>query len=310
MPTPIDDSAVNAAVSSKKTGSITAALWRAMRPTQWTKNLLVAAVPLASGEFLQWSVLGQTVVAFIAFCLAASGTYLINDTVDVESDRRHPVKRFRPIAAGELAERVAVIAAVVLYAAAIGVGFLLNPALGTVVVAYIAVTLSYSLFLKHQPVIELALLSLGFLLRAIAGGAATGIPISSWFLLVAGFGSLFMAAGKRSSELDAVADASSGDTRRVLVGYTPAYLRFVWGSAATVTIAAYALWAFEVAQKPSSLPWAEISIVPFVLAIFRYAVYVDAGRAGAPDEVVRQDRVLLTLGAVWVVTFALAAMGV
>lgn len=310
MPTPIDDSAVTAAVSSNKTGSTTAALWRAMRPTQWTKNLLVAAVPLASGEFLRWSVLGQTVVAFITFCLAASGTYLINDTVDVESDRRHPVKRFRPIAAGELSERVAVIAAVVLYAAAIGVGFLLNPALGTVVVAYIAVTLSYSLFLKHQPVIELALLSLGFLLRAIAGGAATGIPISSWFLLVAGFGSLFMAAGKRSSELDAVADASSGDTRRVLVGYTPAYLRFVWGSAATVTIAAYALWAFEVAQTPSSLPWAEISIVPFVLAIFRYAVYVDAGRAGAPDEVVRQDRVLLALGAVWVVTFALAAMGV
>lgn len=310
MPTPIDDAALGD-VDTRQSGSASpAALFRAMRPKQWTKNLLVAAVPLASGEFLDWSVLAKTFVAFITFCLAASGTYLINDTVDAEADRRHPTKRFRPIAAGELSPRVAVIAAVVLYVLAIGIGYLLNPALGTVMVAYIAVTLSYSMFLKHQPVIELALLSLGFLLRAIAGGAATGIPISSWFLLVAGFGSLFMAAGKRASELDAVADAGSGNTRRVLVGYTPAYLRFVWGSAATVTIASYALWAFEVAQTPSTLPWAEISIVPFVLAIFRYAVDIDAGRAGAPDEVVRQDRVLLGLGGVWVLTFALAAMGV
>lgn len=310
MPTPIDNSTLRSVESNGSTSSTLSALVRAMRPKQWTKNVLVAAVPLASGEFLNWTVLAQTFVAFVTFCLAASGTYLVNDTVDVEADRRHPTKRFRPIAAGDLSKRVAVVAAVVLYALAIGIGFLLNPALGVVVIAYIAVTLSYSLFLKHQPVIELALLSLGFLLRAIAGGAATGIPISSWFLLVSGFGSLFMAAGKRASELDAVADASSGNTRRVLVGYTPAYLRFVWGSAATVTIASYALWAFEVAQTPSSLPWAEISIVPFVLAIFRYAVDIDAGRAGAPDEVVRSDHVLLGLGALWVITFALAAMGV
>jgi len=285
------------------------ALIRAMRPHQWTKNLLVAAVPLASGQFLNWTVVAQTFIAFVAFCLAASGTYLINDTVDVESDRVHPTKRYRPIAAGELSPRTAVIAAVALYGLAIGLGFALNAALGGVVAAYIAVTLSYSLMLKHQPVVELAFLSLGFLLRAIAGGAATGIPISSWFLLVAGFGSLFMAAGKRASELDSVADADTGNTRRVLEGYTPAYLRFVWGSAATVTITGYALWAFEVAQTPSTLPWAGLSIVPFVLAIFRYAVYIDNGRAGAPDEVMRRDRVLLALGVLWLVTFALGAMG-
>lgn len=290
-----------------------AALWRAMRPSQWTKNVLVAAVPLASGEFLQWSVIARTAVAFVAFCLAASATYLINDTVDAEADRAHPTKRFRPIAAGELSPRTAVIAAVVLYIAAIAVAFAVSVPLGAVVVAYIAVTLAYSLALKHQPVIELAFLSLGFLLRAIAGGAATGIPISSWFLLVAGFGSLFMAAGKRASELDVVATASQkspGTTRKVLAGYTPAYLRFVWGAAATVTITAYALWAFEVAQTPTTIPWAELSIIPFVLAILRYAVDIDAGRAGAPDEVVRSDRTLMALGLLWVVTFALAAMGV
>ena len=283
-----------------------------MRPSQWTKNVLVAAVPLASGDFLQWPVIVKTAVAFVAFCLAASGTYLINDTVDAEADRSHPTKRYRPIAAGELSPRAAVIAAVVLFLAAIGIGFAVNAALGGIVIAYIAVTLAYSLALKHQPVIELAFLSLGFLLRAIAGGAATGIPISSWFLLVAGFGSLFMATGKRASELDLMAGNSeerAGSTRRVLAGYTPAYLRFVWGSAATVTITAYALWAFEVAQTPSSLPWAELSIIPFVLAILRYAVDIDAGRAGAPDEVVRADRTLMGLGVLWAVMFALASLG-
>lgn len=289
------------------------ALWRAMRPSQWTKNVLVAAVPLASGDFLQLPVIVNTAIAFVAFCLAASGTYLINDTVDAEADRAHPTKKYRPIAAGELSPRAAVIAAVVLFAAAIGIGFAVNTALGAIVIAYIAVTLAYSLSLKHRPVIELAFLSLGFLLRAIAGGAATGIPISSWFLLVAGFGSLFMATGKRASELDVmmgVTEQRTGSTRKVLEGYTPAYLRFVWGSAATVTIAAYALWAFEVAQTPSSLPWAELSIIPFVLAILRYAVDIDAGRAGAPDEVVRSDHTLMALGALWAVMFALASLGI
>jgi len=283
-----------------------------MRPQQWTKNLLVAAVPLASGDFLDLSVIGATALAFAAFCLAASGTYLINDSADVEADRLHATKRSRPIAAGELSVRVAVITAIVLFSIAAVIGFATRVELGWVVLAYVAVTLTYSLLLKHQPVLELALLSLGFLLRAIAGGAATGIPISSWFLLVAGFGSLFMAAGKRSSELDSVlgSAAGAGPTRRVLAGYTPAYLRFVWGAAATVTITAYCLWAFEVAQTPSSAPWAAISIVPFVLAILRYAVDIDAHRAAAPDEVVRSDWALLVLGVLWVAFFALAALGV
>lgn len=288
------------------------ALLRAMRPHQWTKNVLVVAVPLASGSLFSPSVLLATFGAFVAFCLAASATYLINDTVDVESDRRHPTKCNRPIASGALSPRLAVIAAVVLFTAAVGLGTVISAGLGAVVAAYIIVTLAYSLKLKHEPVVELVFVSLGFLLRAIAGGVATGIPISSWFLIVAGFGSLFMATGKRSSELDLVADRAAddrADTRRVLAGYSATYLRFVWGFAATITVTAYCVWAFEVAGVQTRLPWAEISIIPFVLAILRYAVDIDSNRAGAPDEVVLSDRVLMVLGIIWVVTFAFGALG-
>lgn len=289
------------------------ALLRGMRPQQWTKNVLVAAVPLASGQLFGWTVLLQTIGAFVAFCLAASATYLVNDSADMLADRAHPTKRFRPIASGDLSRGAAITAAVVLFVAAVALGWWINPALAAVVAGYVAVTLAYSLLLKREPVLELAFLSLGFLLRAIAGGAATGIPISSWFLIVAGFGSLFMAAGKRASELDYLTrspDEARGQTRAVLTKYTGSYLRFVWGLAATITVAAYCLWAFEVAEVPTVVPWAKISIFPFVLAILRYAIDIDQGKAEAPDEVVVADRALMVLGVIWVVTFALAALGV
>lgn len=308
--TPRDQAAVTPPASARNP---LPALLRAMRPHQWTKNVLVVAVPLASGMIVQLDVLLPTLGAFVAFCLAASATYLVNDTVDVEADRQHPTKRNRPIASGALSPRLAIIAAVILFIAAVVLGTAISAGLGAVVAAYVAVTLAYSLRLKHEPVVELVFVSLGFLLRAIAGGVASGIPISSWFLIVAGFGSLFMATGKRSSELNqslAADPEARGSTRRVLAGYTPTYLWFVWGLAATVTVTAYCLWAFEVAAIDTRVPWAELSIIPFVLAILRYAVDIDSNTAGAPDEVVLKDRVLMALGLVWVVTFALGALGV
>ena len=181
-------------------------------------------------------------------------------------------------------------------------------------VAYAVFTGAYSLFLKNEPVIELVLLAMGFLLRAIAGGVASGLPISEWFLIVAGFGSLFMAAGKRYGELDRLVrdggnSEQSGAVRASLRGYTLGYLRFVWGVAAAVTITAYCLWAFDVAQTPSSFPWAAWSVLPFVLAILRYAITVDRGAAEAPETAVLGDRVLVVLGAAWLILFGLGAVG-
>lgn len=287
------------------------ALVVAMRPRQWLKNVLVFAAPLAAGQLLAPDVLLPSIGAFIAFCLISSATYLVNDARDVALDREHPTKRHRPIAAGQLSAGTAWGAAIVLALASLALAFAIRPQLAGVVAIYLVFTLAYSLALKHEPVIELALLAMGFLLRAIAGGVASDLPISAWFLIVAGFGSLFMAAGKRYSELER-ANGSDLDApqRRSLAGYTPTYLRFVWATAAAVTITAYCLWAFEVGATPSTLPWAQWSVVPFVLAILRYGVDVDRGSAEAPEDVVLHDRVLLIIGLVWVVLFGLGALAV
>jgi len=278
-----------------------------MRPKQWTKNLLVIAAPLAAGDLGEPGVLGPTVLAFVSFCAVSSATYLVNDCADVEADRLHPRKRLRPIAAGQLSVRAALVIAVVLVLVSLGVAAATGWELVVLVVAYVAVMLGYSLWLKHEPVIDLALVSAGFLMRAVAGGLAAALPISDWFLLVAGFGSLFMVAGKRYSELHTL--GSEAGTRRSLVRYTASYLRFVWSIAAAVTITAYALWAFENAA-PSGVPWHTISILPFVVGLLRYAVDIDAGEAAEPEDIVWGDRLLQGIGAVWVLVLTLGVLGV
>ncbi len=288
------------------------ALISAMRPRQWTKNVLVFAAPLAAGQLFEADIFWPSVGAFVVFALISSATYLINDIKDRESDREHPIKFQRPIAAGEISIPLAISFAAVLATVSLIGSYFISPALAAVVLAYAVFTLSYSLLLKHEPVIELALLSMGFLLRAVAGGAASGLPISQWFLIVAGFGSLFMAAGKRYSELkrEEIAGSQSANRRKSLDGYSLGYLRFVWGTAAAVTIMGYALWAFDVAQTPSLLPWAQWSVLPFVLAILRYGVVIDRGDAEAPEDAVIADKALLLLGAAWLILFAFGALGV
>jgi decaprenyl-phosphate phosphoribosyltransferase len=166
----------------------------------------------------------------------------------------------------------------------------------------VVLQVAYCLALKHQSVLDLAVVASGFLLRGIAGGVAAGLLLSQWFLLVAAFGSLFMVAGKRYSELQQVGDEAG--TRRTLQGYSLSYLRFVWSLSAGVAVTAYSLWAFELGEDHRALPWATLSIVPFVLAILRYAVDVDKGAAGTPEEIVFRDRVLLALAVLWALTVA------
>jgi decaprenyl-phosphate phosphoribosyltransferase len=157
-------------------------------------------------------------------------------------------------------------------------------------------------------VIDLAVVASGFLLRGIAGGVAAGLAFSQWFLLVAAFGSLFMVAGKRYSELVVVGDEAA--TRKTLKEYSASYLRFVWSLSAGVACTAYSLWAFDMGRVHTGVPWSTISIAPFVMAILRYAVDVDKGAAGAPEEIVLRDRVLLALGLIWAATTALGVFGV
>lgn len=280
---------------------------KAMRPRQWVKNVLVLAAPLAalggSVHYDYLTIVREVTVAFVAFSLAASSIYLINDVRDVEADRAHPTKRFRPIAAGVVPPTLAYVLAVLLATASLAVAWALTPHLALVMAIYIVMQLAYCFGLKHQAVLDICIVSSAFLLRAIAGGVATGIPLSQWFLLTAAFGSLFIAAGKRYAELQ-LAERTGAKIRKSLESYTSTYLRFVWTMSATAVVMCYGMVAFERDRHSGS--WYAISMVPFTIAILRYAVDVDGGLAGDPEEIARRDRVFQVLVLAWIATVGAA----
>ena len=288
--------------------SVLPAWLRAMRPKQWVKNVLVLAAPLAAGRLFETGVLLASLWAFVSFSLVSASIYLINDSRDIEADRQHPKKRFRPIAAGELSVNTAYVLATITLAASLALGFWVARDLGITLATYWVLQVVYSFFLKHQPIIDLAMVAAGFLLRAVAGGVASGLVLSQWFLLVASFGSLFMVAGKRYSELKELGNEAG--TRASLERYTKSYLREVWSVSIAIVIMSYSLWAFEQRYaQPFGIPWTAISIAPFTLAVLRYAMKIDQGKAGEPEDVVLSDPILQVLAVLWVIPVAIAVFG-
>ena len=282
---------------------------KAVRPRQWVKNLLVLAAPLAAlGGDVHYDfreVAYKVAIAFVVFCMAASSIYLVNDARDVEADRAHPTKRFRPIAAGLLPIGMAYGIAGVLALACLAIAWWVTPHLAVVMAVYLVIQLAYCFGLKHQAVLDICILSSGFLIRAIAGGVAAGIPLSQWFLLVMAFGSLFMAAGKRYAELQ-LAERTGAKIRRSLESYTSTYLTFVWTLSATAVVLCYGLWAFE--RDGNTGSWFVVTMIPFTVAILRYAVDVDGGLAGEPEEIALRDRVLQLLALAWIGSVIAAAL--
>ncbi|MFI5559211.1 decaprenyl-phosphate phosphoribosyltransferase [Amycolatopsis japonica] len=296
-----------AAEPKKVAGGLVGGIIKTARPRQWVKNVLVFAAPFFafSKSTDRTGLLVAALIAFAAFSLVASSVYLINDAIDVEADRAHPTKRNRPIAAGIVPVPVAFVAAAVFFAAGLGISFFASWQLAVVLAVYEAVQLGYCFGLKHQPVVDLAIVGSGFLMRSIAGGVAAGIALSQWFLLVTAFGSLFMVAGKRYAEI-MLFERTGAKIRSSLKKYSASYLRFVWATSAAILIMSYCLWAFEIRQVEHDSVWAVVSMVPFVVAVLRYAVDVDGGNAGEPEEIALKDRVLQVLGASWVVTLFLS----
>lgn len=290
---------------ARSPGTVARGVLKTMRPRQWVKNVLVLAAPFAAGDLLMPGIAPKLAIAFVAFSLAASGIYLVNDAKDVEADRVHPTKRNRPIAAGIVPAGLAVGVAVVLLLGSLALALLASVQLAALLTVYVVVQLAYCFWLKHQPVLDICIVASGFLMRAIAGGAATGIALSQWFLLVAGFGSLFMVAGKRYAEM-MLAERTGAKIRKSLEAYSASYLRFVWGLSATVLITTYCLWAFEIRETENNPVWAAVSIVPFVVAVLRYSVDVDSGSGGEPEEIALGDRVLQVLALLWVGTLTVA----
>ncbi|MDN3024485.1 decaprenyl-phosphate phosphoribosyltransferase [Streptomyces sp. S.PB5] len=287
--------------------SLLRGLLRTARPKQWVKNVLVVAAPAAAGQLFAPHALTRLALVFALFTACAAAVYLINDARDAEADRAHPTKRNRPVAAGQVPAPVAYAVGGVLAASAPALAVWLTPPLvPALLTAYLAMQLAYCVSLKHVLVVDLVVVTTGFLMRAMAGGLALGIPLSRWFLITTGFGALFMVAAKRYSEAVQMA-GEAGATRALLTEYTTGYLRFVWQLAAGVAVLGYCLWALEEGGTPSGvLPWRQLSVVAFILAVLRYAVFADRGTAGEPEEVVLRDRALAVIGLVWLAMYGLA----
>lgn len=281
-------------------------LLREARPKQWAKNVLVFAAPGALGVLNEPEPLLRAVAVFVAFSLAASGVYFWNDLRDVEQDRLHPTKRHRPIASGEVGLGLAGVVGSLLLVGGPAMAFLVDPDAGLILVLYVLIQAAYSGALKNVPVLDLAIVSSGFVLRAMAGAAGTETPMSKWFVLCTTFGSFFIVTGKRFAEMAEMGDAAS-TTRASLRRYTTSYLDQLLVVSCTATVVTYCLWALESAdQVESGLPFHGLTIVPMVMALFRYLMVLHEGRGGAPEEVFLGDRALQAYGAAWLGLYGLA----
>jgi decaprenyl-phosphate phosphoribosyltransferase len=296
------------AADGEKRRGLPGALLHLARPQQWAKNVLVLAAPGAAGVLLEGEAIVKTLIAFVCFCLAASGTYCWNDALDVHADRMHPKKRMRPVASGEVSVPTAKRFGSALIVVAIALSFTATWHLTLVIAGYVTITMAYSLWLKHEPVLDLAAVASGFVLRTVAGGVAVGVSISNWFLIVAASGALFIVTGKRSAEHTELGDDAVLH-RRSLAKYSTTYLGYVRSVSSTIAILAYCLWAFEVSDRSGNPVWFQLAIIPFVLGVLRYALLLDRGEGGAPEEVLLRDHVLLLVGLAWVICFGIAVAG-
>jgi decaprenyl-phosphate phosphoribosyltransferase len=247
-------------------------------------------------------------LAFIAFCLISAGIYALNDSRDVAEDRQHPTKRYRPIAAGELAIREALLIGIGWLAAGLILCFIVRPLLAVVGLGYIALTVSYTLLWRHVPVLDIVAVAGGFVLRALAGGVAAPVTLSRWFILVVTAVAFFVAAGKRQGELMRTARAPGGGQRsgrRVMAHYTPGGLRLLLAGSGGCALFAYCVWAFQ-APDIDGVPWRLLTVIPFTFCLLRYWALVGLGAGEAPEEVLLSDRLLVIGGIIWLVLFALA----
>jgi 4-hydroxybenzoate polyprenyltransferase len=290
---------------------------KSLRPRQWIKNLVVFAVPLFSFSINLPSFLSAG-LAFVLFCCASSSFYLINDVVDVEADRQHPLKCKRPIAAGCVKVRTAISMAVLLLSSALVLGWLIAPALGITLIAYALLQVVYNLRLKRTPILDIIAIAAGFVLRALAGGAAIGIAPSVWFLLCTGMLALFLGVEKRKAEMRLLQERG-GKTRTVLKHYSLPLLTRMEGTVTTGALMSYALWSSGPQVNGASTPWMMLTF-PFVLyGIFRYQLLSDLKvassenyshpepeeRAERPEEVLLTDKPILFTVISWIVTIFL-----
>lgn len=282
-----------------------------LRPKQWTKNLLIyfalfftlhetggigdvdEALPL----------IAKTTLAFVLFSALSGAVYLVNDIFDVERDRRHPKKRYRPIASGQMPVSVAWVAAAVLTVSSVSLSFLLEPAFGWISTGYLALMAAYSLLLKHLVLLDVFSISAGFILRAVAGAAVLQVPISPWLYTCTGLGALLIALAKRRSELHLAGDRA-GSQRSTLDSYTTSLLDQYIAVVAPSTLLAYTLYTFTAPNLPEN--HAMMLTIPFVVyGLFRYIYLTHSKNMGEnPEDILIRDIPLIISIVLWLATAA------
>jgi 4-hydroxybenzoate polyprenyltransferase len=270
-----------------------------MRPEQWTKNLIVFAALVFGRQLFDPAAVGRSLAAFFIFCAISGVVYVMNDVIDREADRLHPLKRSRPIAAGELSLPAALSSAGVVAGAALAAAFWLQPLLGWIGTAYLALFAGYSRVLKHVVILDVLTIAIGFVLRAAAGAAAIAVPMSQWLLVCTILLALFLGLSKRRHELTLLAGAAPGH-RRILEEYNPYLLDQMIGVVTASTLMAYIIYCTSPETTGKFGTSQLVLTTPFpIYGIFRYLYLVHQRGSGSPSEVLLTDRPLVACIALW-----------
>lgn len=277
-------------------------LLRTMRISQWTKNVIVYAALVFDGKLNDPELVWRTTLVAICFCLLSSSVYLMNDLVDIEKDRQHPRKKLRPLPSGQLSPAVAVVAAIVLAVVGMAASIWIDAWVGVVTGLYLVQNVAYSFYLKNIVIVDVMVLSLGFLLRVIAGVLVVNVSnFSPWLYVCVTLLALFLGFGKRRHEITLLA-GDAGNHRASLAQYNLPLLDQLIGLVTTSTLVSYTLYTFE--AQTALAGWRMLLTVPFVfyfIARYLYLIHVRK-LGGAPDELLLKDRPLLINSALWAVS--------
>ncbi len=282
-------------------------LIKTMRPRQWSKNVFVFVALIFDSKLFDMASVLRTLVAFVLLCAMSSAVYLMNDIADIENDRQHPTKRNRPLPSGQLSPRVAAVTAVILALSSLIIGYLVAPLLAAVLLAYLVIQIAYTFWLKNVVIVDVLVVSAGFILRIAAGVVVIDVErFSPWLYVFGGFLALFMILGKRRHEL-VLLGQDAGNHRSILEEYNLDLIDRMLGMVTTTVIVSYSLYTFLAEGLPDN--HLMMLTIPFVLyAVFRYLYLIHVRHeGGAPEEIFLRDRPLQASMAVWgvVVFFAL-----
>jgi len=278
-------------------------IFKAMRPRQWTKNAFVLAALVFDRQLFQIPSLERTLLTFLIFCLVSSSVYLINDVMDIEADRVHPVKKNRPIASGKVPVNLAIVISIFLVIGSLVGSYFLSFGLMVIVAVYFVLNLAYSKWLKHMPIIDVLVIAACFVLRVAAGVSVIQVErFSPWLYVVTTLFALYIGFGKRRAELMVLVPENSQSHRKVLSGYSIEFVDQLITIVSSTTIIAYSLYTFSAPNLPAN--HSMMLTIPFVLyGLFRYLSIMQINKMGGePEELLLKDRPLQITILLWAIS--------